>query len=156
MLEVPGFGEIPVSISCSPSRHGFLELCIRKAGVVTSALHRAGRGSRIGVRGPFGSHFPMDEMRDKNVLLIAGGLGLAPLRAPVYQVIENRSGYRDVHILYGTRRPDQLLFSYQYEEWSRIDDIDLRVIVEEPDEAWTGPVGMITELLHDIDFDPQR
>jgi NAD(P)H-flavin reductase len=154
MIEVPGFGEIPISISCSPARHGFLELCIRKAGVVTSALHRARRGAKVGIRGPFGSHFPMDQMKDRNILLIAGGLGLAPLRAPVYHVIENRSAYGDVHIFYGTGQPDQLLFDYQYEEWSRIDDIHLEVIVERPDNGWDGPVGRITDLLEGIRIDP--
>lgn len=156
MVEVPGYGEIPISISCSSSIRGYLELCIRKAGVVTGALHRAGRGARIGIRGPFGTHFPMETMRDRNVLLIAGGLGLAPLRAPIFHVIENRRRFRDVHILYGTGEPAQLLFDYQYEEWHRIDDIDLRVIVERPDGAWKGQVGLITKLLDDVDVDPYQ
>jgi sulfhydrogenase subunit gamma (sulfur reductase) len=155
MVEVPGYGEIPISISCSASSKGHIELCIRKAGVVTNALHRAKRGARVGIRGPFGTHFPMDAMMNQDVLLIAGGLGLAPLRAPIFHVIENRVSYKDVHILYGTRDPSQLLFDYQYDEWSRIDDISLRVIVERPDEAWKGPVGLITKLLDEVDFDPQ-
>ena len=154
MLEVPGYGEIPISISSSPSKKGYLELCIRRAGVVTGALHRAGRGAKVGIRGPFGSHFPMEKMKGHDVLLVAGGLGLAPLRAPIFEVIENRADYDDVHILYGTRKPSQLLFDYQYEEWGRIDDIDLEIIVEEPDPAWTGPVGLITELIDDKDIDP--
>ena len=83
MVEVPGYGEIPISISSSPSRKGFLELCIRRAGVVTGALHRAQRGAKVGIRGPFGTHFPMEEMKGHTVLLIAGGLGLAPLRSPM-------------------------------------------------------------------------
>ncbi len=156
MVEVPGYGEIPISLSSSPSQKGFLELCIRKAGLVTSALHRARRGARVGIRGPFGTHFPMEEMKGHSILLIAGGLGLAPLRAPVFQAIENRVDYRDVHILYGTGQPSQLLFDYQYEEWRRIDDIDLHVIVEQPDESWNGPVGMITELLDDIHIVPDQ
>ena len=156
MLEVPGYGEAPISISSSPSRAGTFELCIRRAGVVTGALHRAQRGARVGIRGPFGTHFPLEKMRGHNLLLIAGGLGLAPLRSPILTVIENRAEFRDVTILYGTKNPSQLLFDYQYEEWSRIDDIDLEVIVEEPDEVWTGPVGMITELLDRVPLDPER
>jgi NAD(P)H-flavin reductase len=154
MVAVPGYGEIPLSISCSPSSKGHIELCIRKAGVVTNALHRAKRGAKVGIRGPFGTHFPMDAMMNQDVLLVAGGLGLAPLRAPISHVIENRVSYRNVHILYGTGDPSQLLFDYQYEEWSRIDDISLSVIVEKPDEAWEGPVGLITKLLDDIELDP--
>jgi NAD(P)H-flavin reductase len=90
------------------------------------------------------------------VLLVAGGLGLAPLRSSIFAVIENRADFENVHILYGTKSPDQLLFDYQYEEWSRIDDIDLQVIVEEPDDEWTGSVGLITKLLDGIEIDPQR
>jgi len=156
MVEVPGYGEIPISISSSASRTGYLELCIRRVGIVTGALHRAKRGARIGIRGPFGTHFPMETMKGHDVLLIAGGLGLAPLRASIFGVIENRADFENVHILYGTKSPDQLLFDYQYEEWSRIDDIDLQVIVEEPDDKWTGPVGLITKLLDGIEVDPQR
>jgi NAD(P)H-flavin reductase len=95
-------------------------------------------------------------MKGSNVLLIAGGLGLAPLRSPIFHVIGNRADYRDVHILYGTREPDQLLFTYHYEEWSLIDDLDLHIIVEHPDDAWTGPVGMITALLDDIEVPPDE
>jgi sulfhydrogenase subunit gamma (sulfur reductase) len=156
MVEVPGYGEIPISISSSASRTGYLELCIRRVGIVTGALHRAARGARIGIRGPFGTHFPMETMKGHDVLLIAGGLGLAPLRASIFAVIENRADFENVHILYGTKSPDQLLFDYQYEEWSRIDDIDLQVIVEEPEGEWTGPVGLITKLLDGIEIDPQR
>jgi NAD(P)H-flavin reductase len=151
MVEVPGYGEIPISISGSPSNRNCLELCIRRAGTVTGALHKARRGACVGIRGPFGTHFPMERMNGHNLLLIAGGLGIAPIRSPIFHVIENRMDYRRVHILYGTKRPAELLFDYQYEEWSRIDDIDLRIIVEEPDESWKGPVGLITRLLENIE-----
>jgi NAD(P)H-flavin reductase len=150
MVEVPGYGEIPISISGSPSQQGFLELCIRKVGLVTSVLHRAKPGAKVGIRGPFGSHFPMDRMKGRNVLLIAGGLGLAPLRAPIFHVTENRSDYDQVHILYGTRTPDQLLFDYQYEQWRRIDGVNLHIVVEQPDAAWRGEVGMVTKLLDQL------
>jgi NAD(P)H-flavin reductase len=156
MVEVPGYGECPISISSSPSNKGYFELCIRRAGVVTGALHKTKRGALVGIRGPFGTHFPLDEMRGHNILLIAGGLGKAPLRSPVLKVIEDRVDFGDVFILYGTKRPDQLLFDYQYEEWDRIDDIDLMVIVEEPDANWTGPVGLITDLLDSVDVEPDN
>jgi NAD(P)H-flavin reductase len=154
MIEVPGYGEIPISISSSPSQKGYIELCIRRAGLVTSILHKARRGAHVGIRGPFGTHFPIAKMRGNNVLLIAGGLGLAPLRAPIFNVIENRSDFKDVHILYGTRQPDMLLFDYQYEEWNRIADINLQVIVERKNGSWNGPVGMITDLLEEVQLEP--
>jgi NAD(P)H-flavin reductase len=98
----------------------------------------------------------MEKMKGHNVLLIAGGLGIAPMRAPIFYAIENRSDFREVRILYGTGNLEQLLFDYQYEEWRRIDDIILKVIVEKPDAAWKGPVGLITRLLDDFDIDPQE
>jgi len=150
MLELPGYGEIPISFSSSPSIKSTIELCIRKAGKVTEALHKAKRGAIVGLRGPFGTYFPMEQMKGNNILLIAGGLGLAPLRAPISFVIENRADFQNVYILYGAKNPSQLLFDYQYDQWNRIDDITLEVIVEEPDKNWIGPVGMITKLLDDI------
>jgi NAD(P)H-flavin reductase len=156
MLEVPGFGEIPVSIAGDPSIRGYIELCIRKAGTVTGVLHSAQPGARVGIRGPFGTHFPMDQMVGSDVLLIAGGLGLAPLRAPIFHVTQNRPDYRSVHILYGTADPVQLLFDFEYEQWNRIYGCDLQIIVERPDDAWTGHVGMITKLFDAVDVDPDE
>ncbi|MHB1034913.1 MAG: FAD/NAD(P)-binding protein [Pirellulales bacterium] len=156
MIEVPGYGEIPISISSSPTNKGYLELCIRRAGTVTSVLHKARRGARIGIRGPFGTHFPLERMKGQSILLIAGGLGLAPLRAPIYYVTENRADFKNVDILYGTKQPDQLLFDYQYEAWRRIDDVNLRIIVEKPDDAWKGPVGLITKLLNEVQVAPDE
>jgi sulfhydrogenase subunit gamma (sulfur reductase) len=156
MVEVPGYGEIPISISDSPARARMIELVIRKAGQVTNVLHRAKPGAVIGLRGPFGSHFPMEKMKGQNVLLIAGGLGIAPLRAPIFSVTENRAEYDDVHLLYGTRTPDQMLFRYQYEQWRDIYRLKLHFIVEKPDESWDGEVGMITKLLDGIDTDMKR
>jgi len=156
MVEVPGYGEVPISISSSTSNKGFIELCIRKAGTVTNALHRARRGAKVGIRGPFGTHFPLKRMKGQSILLIAGGLGLAPLRAPIFHVTENRADFKNVHILYGCKSPDQQLFDYQYESWRRIDDVDMQIIVEEPDESWTGPVGLITELLDGVDVNPNE
>ncbi len=154
MVEVPGFGEVPISISGSPSNKGFIELCIRRAGTVTSMLHRARPGARVGVRGPFGTFFPLERMKGHDILLIAGGLGLAPLRAPIFAVTENRADYRQVHILYGTKDPSQLLFDYQYDQWRRIDGVNLAIIVEKADPGWKGEVGMVTKLLDELAFEP--
>ncbi len=151
MVQVPGYGEVPISISDSPTRAQMIELVIRRAGLVTSMLHRAQPGSVVGLRGPFGSHFPMEKMKGHNVLLIAGGLGIAPLRAPIFAVTESRAEYEDVHLLYGTRTPDQMLFRYQYEQWRDIYGLQLHFIVEQPDAGWDGEVGRITKLLDRVD-----
>lgn len=149
MLEIPGVGEAPFSISSSPSNHEDIELCIRMVGNLTGVLSRAQRGMRVGIRGPFGTSFPMEHMHGGNILLIAGGIGLAPLRSPIAHVQEHRSRFDHVDIIYGTREPAQLLFKFQYEMWKK-DDINLHVIVEKPDPAWTGDVGLITKVLEDI------
>lgn len=156
MVEAPGYGEIPISISGSASHKGHIELCIRKVGLVTSVLHRARRGARVGIRGPFGTHFPLTHMQGGDVLLIAGGLGLAPLRSAILHVTENRADFNDVHILYGNRDPRELLFDYQYEQWRRIDGVDLQIIVEHPDDGWTGPQGYVTHLLEEVEVTPQQ
>lgn len=149
MLEVPGIGEAPFSISSPPSRHGDIELCIRRVGDLTNFLARAERGMRVGIRGPFGTSFPMEQMYGHNVLLIAGGLGLAPLRTPIFSIQENRNRFSDVDIIYGAKDPLQLLFTYQYAMW-RADDISLSMIVEKGGPSWKGPVGLITRALEDI------
>ncbi len=149
MLEIPGVGEAPFSISSSTVRHGSIELCIRLAGNLTNFLAKVGRGTLVGIRGPFGTNFPMESMEGQNVLLVAGGLGLAPLRAPIAYTLENRSRFQKVDIIYGARTPGDLLFTYEYEIWRKF-GIDLRIIVQEADGQWQGPVGMITSVLEDI------
>lgn len=152
MLEIPGVGEAPFSISSSPSNHEDIELCIRNVGNLTGVLGRARRGMRVGVRGPFGTSFPMERMHGGNILLVAGGLGLVPLRSPIAHVQEHRSMFDRVDIVYGTKHPAKLLFKYQYEMWKK-DDINLHVIVEKPDASWTGPTGFTTRILGDIGRD---
>jgi len=146
MLELPGIGEGPFSISSSPIRHGDLELCIRGVGNMTNFLNRVERGTKVGISGPFGTHFPVEDMIGDDILLIAGGLGIVPLRSPILTVLENRSRYGRVDIIYGARKPSELLFGYQYEEWQQF-DINLDIIVDQPEPGWQGPVGLITEIL---------
>lgn len=156
MLELPGCGEVAISLAGSSSNREFIELCIRRVGEVTGVIHQLQPGAYVGIRGPFGTHFPMQEMAGANLLLVAGGLGIAPLRSPIYWAIEHRTEYRDLTVLYGTRKPDQILFDYQFEEWRRIYDLRMLTIVEQPDAAWTGPVGVITELFDDVEIDPDN
>jgi NAD(P)H-flavin reductase len=146
MLELPGIGEAPFSISSSPNRHGDLEFCIRRAGNFTNFLARVDRGAKIGLSGPFGTHFPVEEMSGSDLLLIGGGLGIVPLRSPLQVVLENRSRYGRVDVMYGAGNPSELLFTYQYEEWRRF-DINLAITVDQGDKEWAGEVGLITNLL---------
>ena len=146
MLELPGIGEAPFSISSSPVRHGDIELCIRAVGNMTRFLDRMGRGTRVGISGPFGTHFPVEKMEGEDILLIAGGLGIAPLRSPILAVLEKRSRYGQVDIIYGARRPSELLFGYEYAMWRQF-DVGLDIIVDREEPGWQGPVGLITEIL---------
>lgn len=113
---------------------------------MTNFLDRVKRGTKVGISGPFGTHFPLKKMEGSDILLIAGGLGIVPLRSPIMSVLENRSRYSQVDIVYGAREPLELLFSYQYGMWKQF-DINLDIIVDKGDEKWTGPVGLITEIL---------
>lgn len=154
MVEVPGFGEVPISIAGSNSQKGFIELCIRKAGRVTTILHRAVPGAHVGIRGPFGTFFPLEKMKGHNLLLVAGGLGLAPLRSAVIYATENRADFKGVQILYGTKDRSQLLFDYQYEQWRRVDGVNLAITLTKPDHEWQGSVGLVTDLFENTSVEP--
>ncbi len=156
MVHLPGCGEIPISISSSASNKEYIELCIRKVGKVTGMIHRLEPGAIIGIRGPFGTHFPVQKMTGANVLLIAGGLGIAPLRSPIYWINEHRSEYRDITIMYGAREPDQILFDYQFEEWKKIYGLQLLTIVQNAGMGWKGRVGLITDLFKEVRIDPEN
>jgi sulfhydrogenase subunit gamma (sulfur reductase) len=146
MLELPGIGEAPFSISSSPLRRGDIELCIRAVGNLTRFLEKVARGTRVGISGPFGTSFPVEDMQGCDMFFIAGGLGVVPLRAPLFTILENRSRYGSVDLIYGANTPEKLLFTYQYDAWRKF-DIDLQITVDEPDEEWEGHVGLITKIL---------
>jgi sulfhydrogenase subunit gamma (sulfur reductase) len=146
-----GIGEAPISISSSPSRsNGTFELCIRMAGDVTGALHRLSPDDRIGVRGPFGRGFPIEKFRGKDMLFAPGGLGLAPLRSLINQVLDERAHFGQVVILYGARNPSELLFKDELQQWDDREDVEFHVTVDRGDENWTGNTGVITTLFPKI------
>jgi sulfite reductase subunit B len=152
-----GVGEAPISISSSPSRsNGVFELCIRKAGDVTGALHQLKPGDKLGVRGPFGRGFPIEKFRGKDMLFAPGGLGLAPLRSLINQVLDERAHFGRVIILYGARTPAELLFKDELKTWQGRDDVELHLTVDRGDETWTGNVGVITTLFKDISVYPRN
>ncbi len=152
-----GIGEAPISISSSPSRsNGTFELCVRKVGDVTSALHNLTEGATIGVRGPFGSGFPLDKFKGKDILFAPGGLGLAPARSVINQVLDERGSYGRVVILYGAKNPGELLFKNELEAWSKRDDVEFHVTVDRGDAEWKGNVGVITTLFPKISVNPRN
>ena len=157
MLSVLGVGEAPISITSSPSRsNGNFELCVRRVGDVTGALHKMQAGDRVGIRGPFGHGFPIEKMRGKDVLFAPGGLGLAPLRSLINQVLDERGSFERVVILYGAKRPEELLFRDELDEWVARDDVECYITVDRGDETWDGNVGVITTLFDPIAVDPRN
>jgi NAD(P)H-flavin reductase len=152
-----GVGEAPISISSSPSRsNGTFELCVRKVGDVTAALHSLKVGDKVGIRGPFGHGFPIESFRGKDMLFAPGGLGLAPLRSLINQVLDERALFGRVIILYGARNPSELLFKDELERWSERSDVELLLSVDRGDESWTGNVGVITTLFKFISIYPRN
>jgi sulfhydrogenase subunit gamma (sulfur reductase) len=146
-----GIGEAPISISSSPSRsNGTFELCVRRVGDVTSAMHRLEPGSMLGIRGPFGNPFPIANMKGKDILFAAGGLGLAPLRSLINEVLDQRGLFGRVIILYGTKQPSEILFKDELAEWAERDDVEFHMTVDRGDEDWQGNVGVITTLFPKI------
>ncbi len=157
MLSIPGVGEAPISISSSPSRsNGRFELCVRRIGDVTGALHRLSSGAYVGIRGPFGHGFPIAQMRGKDMLFAPGGLGLAPLRSLINQVLDERGSFGRVMILYGAKRPAELLFREELDEWAARDDVEFHCTVDRGDETWSGHVGVITTLFPRVSVDPRN
>jgi sulfhydrogenase subunit gamma (sulfur reductase) len=152
-----GIGEAPISISSSPSRsNGHFELCVRKVGDVTAAMHNLKAGTTIGVRGPFGHGFPVDKMRGKDIIFAAGGLGLAPARSLINQVLDERGSFGRVIILYGAKNPSELLFRDELEQWSNRSDIEFHVTVDRPDSTWVGNAGVITTLFKFVTVSPRN
>lgn len=146
-----GIGEAPISISSSPSRsNGKFEICVRRVGDLTNALHRLEPGDTIGLRGPFGHGFPIRRFFGKDILFAPGGLGLAPLRSLINQVLDERNQFGKVTILYGAKNPAEILFVDELQKWDERKDVELHVTVDHPDGNWTGNSGVITTLFPKI------
>lgn len=154
-VSVLGIGEAPISISSSPTRDDAFELCVRAAGNVTNAMHALDEGAWLGIRGPFGQGFPVEEMVGKDLLFAAGGLGLAPLRSLIQYVLDEREAFERVIILYGARNPSELLFREELEAWAQRDDVEFHLTVDKAGEDWEGHVGVITTLFPEIVVNPR-
>lgn len=155
MVSVPGVGEAPISVMSSPSRTGqTFKLCIRNAGDLTGIIHKLKPGDKVGIRGPFGRGFPVDHYRGRDVLIAAGGLGLAPARSLIDEILDNRANFGRLIILYGARSPAEILFRDALAEWAEREDVESLITVDRPDEAWLGHVGVITRLFEHIQVNP--
>jgi len=155
MLYLPVYGESAISISSNPDQEGLIGHTIRFVGNVTRAVSRLNVGDRISVRGPFGTNWPVEESKGKDVIIFAGGIGLAPLRPAIYQIINNRQDYGKVTIVYGSRSPADLLYTGEYDEW-RTHDIELMVTVDHADDTWDGLVGVVPMYFYRLRPNPEN
>jgi NAD(P)H-flavin reductase len=154
MLYVFGIGEVPISMSGDPATPGPLVHTVRAVGPVSRALAAIRAGGMVGVRGPFGAGWPLQQAAGADVLVIAGGLGLAPLRPALYRLLAERERYGRLVLLYGTRSPADILFRRELESWRRRLDLELEVTVDHATGDWRGNVGVVTTLIPRAAFDP--
>ena len=152
-----GVGEAPISVCSSPSRsNGSFELCVRNVGDLTSKMHELTVDDTLGIRGPFGRGFPMERYRGKDIVFIAGGLGLAPLRSVIYEAIDHREKYNRIVILYGARSPKEMLFRDEVNAFNWMDDVEMYTTVDCGDEKWHGEVGFVNCLLNKVALNPHN
>ncbi len=154
MLRVPGIGEVPISISGDPSRPGPVLHTIRDVGAVTHALCALRPGQRAGVRGPYGTSWPVREAEGGDVVIVAGGIGLPPLRPAIYHVLAHRESYGRLVVLYGARTPADLLFTGELAAWRDRGDVTVEVTVDAAGRDWHGSVGVVPDLISKAAFDP--
>jgi len=150
-----GYGEIPISVCSPPGRAERFKLCVRPVGRVSKALHEAAEGDWVGIRGPFGRGFPVEIMEGRDILLAAGGIGLAPLRSLVQYLRDHREAYGRIILVYGARNPSLILFKEDVDTWCRDPSMEMYVTVDEADESWTGRTGVLTgPIKEEIEISP--
>jgi NAD(P)H-flavin reductase len=154
MLYSFGRGEVPISVSGDLTKPGPIAHTVRGVGPVTAALCAAAEGEAVGVRGPFGSKWPLQPAEDGDVLVVAGGLGLAPLRSAVYHLLGNRERYGNICVLYGGRSPAELLYRAELERWRGRFDVQVDVTVDRAPAGWRGRVGVVPGLVSRAELDP--
>ena len=152
MVYAFGIGEVPISVSGPPFHSGAVVLTVRAVGAVSRAICASEPGTSLGLRGPFGNAWPIDAAAGGDLVVVAGGIGLAPLRPVVLRALERRAHYRNASVLYGARTPGDLLYTAQMEEWR--DAIDVAVTVDAPSEGWEGRVGVVPQLVSTAAFQP--
>jgi NAD(P)H-flavin reductase len=156
MLYVFGVGEIPISNSSDPAARDRLAFTVRSVGQATQAFVTREPGDTVGVRGPFGACWPLEQAHGKDVVIVAGGIGLAPLRPAIYQVLRNREHYGRLIIFYGVRTPRDRLYRRELAAWARRPDTELLSTVDYGDRAWRGHVGVVTMLFRHVRLAPDR
>lgn len=156
MLSIPGYGEAPISISSPPSQKNTFEICVRAVGNLTNALHRLTKGDRLWVRGPYGKAFPVEDIKGKDLLFIAGGIGLVPMRSLIKTVLNERQAYGKINLLYGAKSPDEILFKDELSEWQKTGNIAVSITIDKPHPEWKGHTGVVTTFIPEIKIDETK
>jgi sulfhydrogenase subunit gamma (sulfur reductase) len=151
-----GLGEAPISVCSPPAQRGSFELCIRDMGGLTARLQEVQEGDIVGIRGPYGNGFPMAMMMGRDCLVVAGGIGLAPLRSVISEIAAHREDYGRLILLYGARAPEELLFRDDLARWAEDERNEVLVTVDRAEDGWTGHVGVVTTLFPQIHIDPHN
>lgn len=153
-LSVFGIGEAPFCFASSPSRPACIQTTLRRTGVLTDALHTLRVGDEVGLRGPCGNGFDLEAARGKDLLFVGGGIGLPPLRGLIWNVLDERSSFGRVTILYGARTPTDLVYKDELKEWAQRSDVELHVTVDRAELGWDGTVGMVPVLFERTELTP--
>jgi sulfhydrogenase subunit gamma (sulfur reductase) len=156
IVSLAGYGEAPFTFASLPRRDGMLEISVRKVGGLTSALHNLKTKDVIGVRGPYGNTFPVDKMDGKDLLFVAGGCGIAPLRSLIQHVFKHRKKYGNVEIVYGCRTPRDRFYKEEMVSWPDNPSTKVHLTVDEPDESWGGACGVVCVLFPKIKLNPKK
>jgi sulfite reductase subunit B len=148
-----GVGEAPFSVSSSPTRKGSFEMGIRRVGMLTEIMGRMQPGEKIGIRGPFGSGVPLEKFKGRDVMIVAGGIGLVPMRSMINYVLDNRDDYGRLIICYGSRSDGELLYTDELKQWEDDPRVEFHVTVDHGSPEWSGNTGVITTLIPSLDMD---
>jgi sulfite reductase subunit B len=152
-LTIPGVGEAPFTPSSRPSSKERMEVTIMKVGKVTNKVHELKKGDIIGVRGPMGRGYPVEKFKGKEVLIVGGGCGFAPLRSLIYEFFDMSGEFKKIYFRGGCKVPQELLYRNEIEQWAKRKYLDIRLTVDKADSKWKGNVGVVTSILDDMDID---
>lgn len=151
-LQVPGLGEAPFTPSSNPAVKEQFDITVMKVGRVTDNLHSIQKGAELGIRGPYGKGYPLNEFKGKEVYIVGGGVGLAPLRSLLLALLNNKEDYKKIILRYGARTPNDIIYKNLVKDWQKGSDIDVRLTVDKADKSWEGNEGVVTTILDKKDI----
>jgi len=155
-LTIPGVGEAPFTPSSKPSVKDIIEVSVMRVGKVTEKIHQLKKGDIIGLRGPFGQGYPLDKFKGKEVLIVGGGCGFAPLRSLMYALFEISGEFKKLLFRGGCKSPSEFLYRKEVAQWGQRADLDMVLTVDQGDDTWKGNVGLVTTILNKLQMDPQE